>query len=294
MKSSHSLIRRRFLLYITLMLASYFAAIYSYNWWHGGLTVSSSEYLPVSNLLIITFLIYEIVKNDKYKKSDFTLKKPFTILGALASFAILVASFHMIWLAFDTTYYAVFFIAYFVLAVVMFAWLFPWFLTEIYQHLLMGLSGVYLATLFIYLGLLYNWTILADSIVYLLSFIIPHPEEMTLQMGNFWVTIGPACTGVNSLLMFATLFGSIGIIFHQTKRLKLKKYLIASLGGLALLYILNNLRIVILLLIGSHYSPELALTLFHSYLGAILFFFVILAYYKWVITWIVCPRKKSP
>lgn len=96
-------------------------------------------------------------------------------------------------------------------------------------------------------------------------FIPPH----AIAVNGFAVAIKEACSGLDSLFMFTGLYTLIGIV-DRTK-LNIRKmillYPIAAIG----MYLVNILRVYILILIGALISPKIAIGLFHTYAGMILF-----------------------
>lgn len=89
----------------------------------------------------------------------------------------------------------------------------------------------------------------------------------TINFDGFLVGVGYACSGVESLAVF---FSAItAFYFSQTKRdiKKLLRYFL--IGGLAL-YIMNIIRVIILILIGYNYGQEWMM-FFHTNLGWVMF-----------------------
>lgn len=120
------------------------------------------------------------------------------------------------------------------------------------------------------------WPFFSGGVLYSVRFLLSlsfsdviFSPPYTLTLNNFSVAIQQACSGLDSLFMFTALYTLIG--FTEQKTLSFRKYL--SLFPLALLgmYIVNILRVYLLILIGATISPTLALKLFHTYAGMILF-----------------------
>lgn len=91
----------------------------------------------------------------------------------------------------------------------------------------------------------------------------------TLYAQGFSVAIEQACSGVDSLFLFSSLYIIIGVL--DRKKLNIKKYILFGIPALIGLFLINILRVYILILIGVLYSPDLSLKLFHTYLGMIFF-----------------------
>ena len=90
-----------------------------------------------------------------------------------------------------------------------------------------------------------------------------------LIVEKFAVSIAEACSGLDSLFLFSSLYILIAIqdfkIFNKLKLILM--FIPASLGLIAV----NIIRVYLLILIGVVISPDLALKLFHTYAGMILF-----------------------
>ncbi len=112
--------------------------------------------------------------------------------------------------------------------------------------------------------------------------IIP-PRAIFVQ--NFAVSIEEACSGIDSIFLFTALYICIGIIdwkkFNKTKLLAM--FLPALIG----LFLVNILRVYLLILVGVFTNPQTTIQLFHTYLGMILFiiYFTLFwrASYKWML-----------
>ncbi|CAN5191336.1 hypothetical protein BH09PAT2_BH09PAT2_01530 [soil metagenome] len=110
------------------------------------------------------------------------------------------------------------------------------------------------------------------TVSFLLSFHVSPVREigpLTLLVGNFAVRIEQACSGLDSIFLFTTLYLLISLVewqnFHKARVLLL--YFPAVIG----MFMVNILRVYILILVGVYISPKLALQLFHTYLGMVLF-----------------------
>lgn len=90
-----------------------------------------------------------------------------------------------------------------------------------------------------------------------------------LQVESFAVRIEQACSGLDSLFMFSILYWVIGIIDWKVfnKRKLFLMFIPAAIG----LFLVNIVRVYLIILVGVLYSPELALQLFHTYAGMIFF-----------------------
>lgn len=106
----------------------------------------------------------------------------------------------------------------------------------------------------------------------------------TLGVNNFIVGISSECSGIDSLLIFLSLFTVLLVL--DKDRLDLKRMAILFIPGIIGTIGYNILRIYLLILVGVHINPEFAVDVFHSNIGWILFlvFFVIFWHFgsKWV------------
>jgi len=103
------------------------------------------------------------------------------------------------------------------------------------------------------------------------------PSSPTLSAGDFGVIIGPPCSGVTSLSMFAGLFALI-ILYDYNKLKKEKAFKYFALGFIGM-YIVAILRVYFLMVIGALISPDLALNMFHNNAGWIFFVIYVLAFW---------------
>lgn len=107
--------------------------------------------------------------------------------------------------------------------------------------------------------------------------IIP-PDILVVE--SFRVRVGEECSGLESLFMFSTLYGLIG--YFEKKTLNTLKYALTYIPLAIGLYFVNILRVYLLVLIGVLWSPELAVNLFHTYLGMVLFVIYFFFFLKFV------------
>lgn len=109
-------------------------------------------------------------------------------------------------------------------------------------------------------------------------------EPLILRVNNFSILVGQACSGLDSLFLFTALYWFFGIVdwreFNKTRLIL--AFFPAALG----LFAINILRIYLLVLIGALWSPKLALGLFHTYAGLILFMVYFLVFWKLAMTWL--------
>lgn len=91
----------------------------------------------------------------------------------------------------------------------------------------------------------------------------------TLRVGGFAAQIGEACSGVYSIFIFTAIY--LLIIFLDWDKLNKKRALAMFIPAVIGAFLVNILRVWGLFIAGAYFSTELALGLYHSYTGMILF-----------------------
>ncbi len=95
------------------------------------------------------------------------------------------------------------------------------------------------------------------------------PDKYILGTRRFWVEIAPGCSGYEGIGLISVFLAAYLWLFRDTLRFP-RAFLLLPLGAVAALGA-NVLRITALVLVGTFWSPEVALGGFHSYLGSLLF-----------------------
>jgi uncharacterized protein len=116
------------------------------------------------------------------------------------------------------------------------------------------------------------WTF--ESVAALLRLFTPAVEvisdEFVIGIEEFYVSIAPQCSGVEGFALVATFVAVYAFIFRSEVRLG--RFLLVMLPlGLLCSWILNVVRISLLILIGARVSPDIAVNGFHSYAGWLMF-----------------------
>lgn len=101
-----------------------------------------------------------------------------------------------------------------------------------------------------------------------------------LRAQGFGVAIGPPCSGIDSMLLFFAFFAALFAL--DRKIIKKGLYILFFIIGLAGVYIINVLRLFLLMIAGIYISPEFAVGLFHTNAGWILFVLYFLLYYWFI------------
>ncbi len=92
-------------------------------------------------------------------------------------------------------------------------------------------------------------------------------DNATISFNGFSVSIGYACSGIESVSVFASAVIAYFISINNNNIKKILKYIL--IGGAAL-YIMNILRVIILILTGYYYGVD-SMMFVHANLGWILF-----------------------
>jgi exosortase/archaeosortase family protein len=111
------------------------------------------------------------------------------------------------------------------------------------------------------------------------SFTMSEGGGPLLGINNFSAIIGKPCSGIDSLLLFTSVFVLIMILDY--KKINKVKATIAFIIGAVGMFIVNLVRILLLFIVGAYIDPKLAIGLFHTNIGWILFIIYGLTFY-WI------------
>lgn len=148
----------------------------------------------------------------------------------------------------------------------------------------------------------HQWKTFSSVIMRALQYALPaidenatvNPNSSIVSMNNFTVNIGAPCAGIYSIVAFALLCITT-LYFESIKhRINVWRAIIVLLSGMTIVFILNIVRIITIILIGAYYSPELAINLFHEYLGAIFLLGLFFIYLKYIIPKTVIIGAQTP
>ncbi len=98
------------------------------------------------------------------------------------------------------------------------------------------------------------------------------PEKRVIGVDGFEVNIAAACSGYEGIGLVLTFLAIYFWIFRSV--LKFPNVFLVLPIGVALIWVLNSVRIAALVSLGAHVSPEIAITGFHSQAGWIVFLLV--------------------
>lgn len=96
-----------------------------------------------------------------------------------------------------------------------------------------------------------------------------HEAGYILREGDFAVEVGQSCSGIEGFVLTAVFLGGYALLFRR--QLSLWRVLSILPLALALSWLLNVFRISLLIWLGVHVSPTLAVEGFHSHAGWLLF-----------------------
>ncbi|MFA9289391.1 MAG: archaeosortase/exosortase family protein [Weeksellaceae bacterium] len=165
-------------------------------------------------------------------------------------------------------------------------------LAQIYkkEFVQLGIIGIvlYIATDYVW----QLWPYLSDMVlhtvakIFALSYHATVSDPQILTVADFKVQVGEACSGLESLFMFSALYGLIG--HYEWKNIKHRAYLLTFIPLAIGLYLVNILRVYLIVLIGVEWSADIAIRLFHTYLGMVFFVIYFLGFLRFIY-----PRLKK-
>ncbi len=146
---------------------------------------------------------------------------------------------------------------------------------------------------------LWDWQFLTaltfDAVFLTLSFFTPDaqadPAAYILGAEGFFVHIARQCSGLEGIALMTAFVAIYGVLFSRDLRFP-HYWLIVLPLGLLLSWLLNVLRIALLVLIGARVSPELAVNSFHSYAGW-LFFTLLALFLLFIVQWIPWVNRRQ-
>ena len=123
------------------------------------------------------------------------------------------------------------------------------------------------------------------------AFTLSKEGGTTLGVNNFIVGIGKPCSGIDSMLLFISLY--LLILIMDWERLNKKKAIILFFLGAVGMYLTNILRIFVLFLVGIHISPKFAVGVFHTNIGWILFILYFFVFWSIGSKWVYNKKKRN-
>ncbi len=134
------------------------------------------------------------------------------------------------------------------------------------------------------LEVLWQWDRLARLTFDMVAAILPlfstgveiDPDYYVIGAQDFFVQVAAQCSGVEGLALVTAFLGIYAVLMRDTLRQSRLWLLVWPLALLAS-WLLNVVRIAVLVLIGVHGAPDLAVNDFHSYAGWMFFTLLALA-----------------
>lgn len=166
------------------------------------------------------------------------------------------------------------------------------------KELLLFANGSCLFFLGIYLFDLY-WRsfafILLRPLEWILSIVVKgsvvNVMDLSVSANGFNVIVGAPCAGVYSMFLFS-LFYALSIFFLKQKhQIHARRAVMVFVLSLFALYILNILRVALIVFVGATYSKHLAISFFHEYTASLFFLVFLFVYLHFVMFFIVKPTK---
>jgi exosortase/archaeosortase family protein len=143
---------------------------------------------------------------------------------------------------------------------------------------------------------LFLGNMVAKSIYFLLSLTF---KNVYFKMGvtsgpsvgaqNFVVGISDACSGIDSLLLFISIY--VAIFALDFNRINKKRMLLLFIPGILGSVLYNILRVYLLMLVGIFINPEFAIDMFHTNIGWILFLLFFVVFWNFGSDWVYMKKK---
>lgn len=107
--------------------------------------------------------------------------------------------------------------------------------------------------------------------------------ERILKVGDFSAQIGEACSGVFSIFIFASLY--LFFVLLDWKKFNKKKIILVFVPAVVGAFFVNVFRVFLLMIFGAFVSREIALGLYHSYVGMIFFLIYFSVFWGFLYNW---------
>jgi exosortase E/protease (VPEID-CTERM system) len=100
--------------------------------------------------------------------------------------------------------------------------------------------------------------------------VVVDPATYVIGTPEFRVMVADSCSGIEGLVLITAFLALYGLLFRDELRLR-RFGLVIWPVALLVSWLFNAVRITVLILIGVHVSPELAVNGFHSFAGWLMF-----------------------
>ncbi|OGH64794.1 MAG: hypothetical protein A2821_01425 [Candidatus Magasanikbacteria bacterium RIFCSPHIGHO2_01_FULL_41_23] len=143
----------------------------------------------------------------------------------------------------------------------------------------------------------YIWPYLSGGTIFLLGIVLPwlhvpysiEPNTYHVIIKEFDIYIGAPCAGIYSMTAFTTLYSIAVLMLILHHKIYIIRSIVLFILGLLATYILNTIRVLLILLVGAYYSPEFAIQAFHSGIGSLLFLLLFIGYIYKLIPLLIIP-----
>jgi len=135
--------------------------------------------------------------------------------------------------------------------------------------------------------------VVTKTTVFLLD-IIGNPvliDEYTIMFNGFAAQIGEACSGVYSMFIFTALY--LFAVILDWKKLNKKKVALVFIPAIIGAFLVNIFRVFLLFIVGAFVSEEMAIGLYHSYVGMIFFLIYFSVFWVLFYNWMKKPEYKK-
>jgi exosortase/archaeosortase family protein len=156
-------------------------------------------------------------------------------------------------------------------------------------YFLVGVIGIYYLIETLHGSWYFFSHIITNSVYFLLDInfnaVVSFMSDIpVVGISSFQVGIAQSCSGISSMFLFAFLY--VFAVAYDWKILNHKKAILMFIPGIISVFILNIIRIYLIILIGAFISEEFAVGVFHTGIAGVLFviYFAIFwgAFYKWM------------
>ncbi|MFH0875000.1 MAG: archaeosortase/exosortase family protein [archaeon] len=114
---------------------------------------------------------------------------------------------------------------------------------------------------------------------------------ISLGYKSFVVGISAECSGIDSLLLFLSIYTVLFVLDWNI--MNRKRMFLLLMPGIIGTIAYNILRVYLLMLVGILYSPEFAIDIFHTNAGWILFLVFFIVFWHFASSWVYIKKQKT-
>jgi exosortase/archaeosortase family protein len=257
----------------------------------------------VGLFIFILFFVAYRKKLFKLKKSKFEIKSLVTF-GLLETLALIyyfkfkifilnnldIVNAHLHLYQF-LVYFALFLTLIF-LGLAIFGWNFTRYFIKKFEKEVLIFIGLFLVTYVLSYYVQQSWHyfsfVVAKSVSWLRNLISASTlsfqgNSPIIQFKEFIIEVGAPCSGIESIFLFTVLY--LFIACFDWEVFNKKKLALMFIPGLISVFLLNIIRIFLLILLGAYVSPEFSLGLFHTNASWILFLVYFIIFWGLAYNW---------